>query len=109
MYQVEATFRFRWIGDGPGGSYMLGQNQAENAGYGSSLGAGEVPAAQYAEARVTELVPGGDSPTGANFNTTFTNLAADMNTLMTAATNPYNGSTTQTLLAQVQGWSTGGV
>ncbi len=49
MILVQMTVRIMQLGDGPGGSYMLGQNQAENPGYTSSQTYGEVPAAQYAE------------------------------------------------------------
>lgn len=94
------------VGDGPGGSYMLGQNQAEYPGFTSSQTYGEVASAQRAEFRVSELVVGGDSPTSGNFSTTFTALAADMVTMMAATPNPFNGST-QTLQQIVNGWPTG--
>ncbi len=106
MILVQMTVRIMQLGDGPGGSYMTGQNQAENPGYTSSQTYGEVPSAQYAEFRVGELVPGGDAPTSGNFTTVFTTLAADAVTMMSQTPNPYNGSA-QTLVALVDGWSTG--
>ena len=105
MIIVQLTARVMQVGDGPGGAYLLGQNQSENPGFGSALGAGEIPSAQYLELRVGELVPGGDSPTSGNFTTVFTTLASDLGTLMSTA-GAYSGGT-QTPLAIVQGWSTG--
>jgi len=106
VIRIEATIRIVQIGDGPGGSYMLGQNQAEIPAFGSAQTAGEIGSAQYAEMRVAELVPGGDVPTAGNFTTVFTTLATDLGTMISATPNPFNGAT-QTLLSIVQGWSTG--
>ena len=97
---------FEQVGDGPGGSYMLGQSQAEYPGFGGTDTYGEVASSQRAELRVAELVPGGDAPTSGNFTTAFTSLATDLGTKLSATPNTYNGASA-TLLSIIQGWSTG--
>lgn len=94
-----------WVGDGAGGA-LLGQNQANDPGYGSALGPGAAGVGQTLRLQVAEQVPGGDSPTAANFTTAFTQLATDLGTMISASPNPFNGSTA-TALSIVQGWSSG--
>ena len=101
-----ATIFYDWVPDGTGAA-LLGQQQADNPGYGASGGYGTVGAAQTASDQVAELVPGGDSPTGTNFQTALTALGADLYTRLTTA-GAVPGFTSGTLLAQVQGFSTGG-
>lgn len=106
MIRITALVVFEQVGDGPGGSYMLGQNQAEYPGFGGTDTSGVIGSAQRAELRVAELVPGGDTPTSGNFTTAFTSLATDLGTKLSATPNAYNGSTA-TLLSIIQGWATG--
>lgn len=105
-YRVRATILYEWIPDGVGGA-MLGQAQADQPGFGATGTIGTFPGAQTASDIVGELVPGGDSPTGANFQTALNTLAADAYTRLSTA-NQVPGFTSGTLLALVQGWSTGG-
>ncbi len=106
MIRITAIVIFEQVGDGPGGSYMLGQSQAEYPGFGGTDTYGVIGSAQRAELRVAELVPGGDSPTSGNFATAFTSLATDLGTKLAATPNPFNGSS-QTLQAIINGWPTG--
>lgn len=62
-------------------------------------GAGQIgvtPNGPIIELFQTEIVPGAQAPTGANFTTALTNLATDLGTQVTAN------------LSQIQGFATGG-
>lgn len=104
-YRLRATFDWDWVPDGAG-SAMLGQQQANNPGFGSGQTAGAVGAAQTASLIVAEIVPGGDSPTTGNMQTALNAAAADAYTIMTTA-GAVPGFTAGTLAALIQGWSTG--
>ncbi len=112
-YATIVTVDQVWIPDGSGSAF-LGQNQSNQPGYAAALGAGEIGGGQTLRLRVMELVPGGDSPTLANFYTALTNAASDI-----AGTPPAGGSPLMsqagawagnpgTPLAIAQAWSTGG-
>jgi hypothetical protein len=74
-----------WIGDGCS-AMSVPAAQALKLNQGSTLGGGSV------------VVPGGDSPTGANFTTAATTVGTNMGA---ALNNPAT-------LAEIQGFSTGG-
>lgn len=105
-YRVRVRVDYDWVPDGSGGA-TLGQMQAENPGFGASGAGGIVGVAQTASDIVAEAVPGGDSPSTANFQTALNAAAADLYTRLTTA-NAVPGFTSGTLAAQIQGWSTGG-
>jgi hypothetical protein len=102
---VKVTADFYWVPDGVGLS-ALGQYQSNNPGYGTAQGPGEVPAAQSLRLIQGESVPGGDSPTQANFNTALSSAATDIETQMGTA--GAFGGNPGTPLALIQAWSTGG-
>lgn len=104
-YRIRVRVDYDWVPDGVGGA-LLGQMQADNPGFTSAGTSGLVGAAQTASDIVAEIVPGGNSPTGANFLTALQSAATDLNTKMTTA-GLVPGFTSGTLLALVQGWSTG--
>jgi hypothetical protein len=108
-YAVQLVARYVWVPDGTG-SALLGQRQGDFPGYGAVTagvgGYGTVPAAQEASDFVGEIVPGGDTPTGPNFQTALNSAAADLYTQMTTA-GAVPGFTSGTLLALVQAWATG--
>lgn len=103
-YRLRFTMDIDWVPDGAGGAIM-GQNQSNDPGFGSSLGPGSAGAAQTLELMVAEQVAGGDSPTQANFNTAIAQAATDLETLMGTA-GAYGGNTS-TPLVIAQGWSSG--
>lgn len=103
-YRIRVAVSYDWVPDGGGGA-ILGQQQAENPGV-AGTGAGSVGAAQTASDIDAEIVPGGDSPSSANFQTALNAAAATLYTRLTTA-NQVPGFTSGTLLALVQGWSTG--
>lgn len=105
-YKVVVTVDFQWVGDGTYQGFM-GVNQANNPGYGSALVAGGAGMAQAGQLMVAEAVPGGDSPTQANFNTAITQAATDIETLMGTAGAMYGQSGTPYNI--IATWSTGGV
>jgi hypothetical protein len=105
MYRVTVRVDYEWIGDGAG-TALLGQNQGNYPGYGASVTYGAAGVAQSASDFVAEIVPGGDTPSSANFNTALAAAATDLGTRLTTA--GATGFTTGTLLAAVQGWATGG-
>lgn len=104
IVSVEVTYG--WVPDGAGPMFT-GQRQADFPGGGAN-GASTLAvfAAQSAKDYVGEIVPGGDSPSSANFQTALNNAAADLYTQLTTA-GDVPGFTSGTLLALVQGWSTG--
>lgn len=104
-YVIVVEARPCWVPDGSGGA-MIGQNQSNQPGFGAALGPGTIPGAQTLTLAVTEPVPGGDTPTGANFNTALVAAAADLNTLIGTA--GAWGGNTGTPLAIMQAWATGG-
>lgn len=103
---VQLTAVYGWVPDGSG-PMMVGQRQANFAAGGA---AGATPltvfAAQSASDYAAELVPGGDSPSDANFQTALNNAAADLYTQFTTA-GDVPGFTSGTLSALVKAWSTG--
>lgn len=105
-FRVRAIFIYERVPAGAG-SALLGQLQADQPGYGATAGPGEVGSGQTYSDIVGELVPGGDSPSSANFQTALEALAADeLTRLNTAGSSP--GFTSGTPLALIQAWSTGG-
>ena len=105
MLKVEVTYG--WVPDGAGGA-GIGQLQSNMPGFGAAPGTpGTVFAAQTASDMTGVAVPGGDSPSGANFQTALNSAASQLYTNLTT-TNAVPGFTSGTLLAQVQGFSTGG-
>lgn len=105
-YVVQLQATYMWVPDGAGGAAVVGGAQANVAGYGSTGGPGAIGNAQKLELWAMEQVPGGNSPTQANFNTAVVNAAAYLNTKMGTAGS--TGFSTGTPLAVAQGWSTGG-
>lgn len=105
-YRIRMTVFFDWVGDGTGPS-MLGQYQAENPGFGTApaQNPGPVGMAQTLSLLRAELVPGGDSPSQANFNTALSNAISDIETDM--GTGGTWGGNAATPLSIIQGWSTG--
>jgi hypothetical protein len=103
IVRVEVTYGY--VPMGAAGT-VLGQQQADMAGFGAVPGPGPVFAMQSAKDIVGETVPGGESPTSGNFQTALNAAATDLQTRLTTA-NAVPGFTTGTLLALVQGWSTG--
>ncbi len=103
IVRVEVTYGYVPVG---AGGTVLGQLQADIPGFGATGGAGPVFTAQSAKDIVGETVPGGESPTAANFTTALNAAATDLQTRLTTA-NSVPGFTSGTLLALVQGWSTG--
>jgi hypothetical protein len=104
MYMIRVKVDYDWVPDGAGGA-LLAQQQADEPGI-AGTGSGTAQAAQTASDIDREVVPGGDSPTGANFQTALNAAAATLYTRLTTA-NSTPGFTSGTLLAVVQGWSTG--
>lgn len=107
-FAIEVTARYIYIAPGTGGA-LLGQQQADHPGYGSTgMGAGPVPAAATASDIVAASVAAGDSAANTDFQTALNNAAAALYTrLITAGYVPgFAGS--GTLLAQIQAWPTGG-
>lgn len=103
---IQARIDILNVPDGAAGT-IVGQNQANFAGFGSTLGPGSVGASNSLRLIVAESVPGGDSPSQANFNTAIGNMATDLETLL-GTTGAWGGNGSQTPLAIIQGWSTGG-
>lgn len=108
-FMLKMKVDYCWVPDGTAGA-LMGQRQGDFPGYGAVTGGiggyGTVPAAQEASDFVGEVVPGGDSPSGANFQTALNAAAADLYTQMTTA-GAVPGFTSGTLLALVQAWATG--
>lgn len=104
-YVVQVQVTYAWVPDGAGGAAVVGGAQANVAGYGAAGGPGSIGNAQKMEIWDMEPVPGGDSPTQANFNTAVVNAAAAINTKMGTAGS--TGFSTGTPLVVAQGWSTG--
>ena len=103
-YIIRTYVDIMYVGDGAG-TALLGINQSNNPGFDATLTAGPVGVAQTLRLQVNETVPGGNSPSGANFNTALTAAATALGTLMTTA-GAYSGGT-DTPLAIAQGWATG--
>lgn len=106
-YAVRLRVDYVWVPAGVGG-VGLGSQQANNPGFGASGTPGEIPFAQSATDFISEIVPGGASPTLANFLTALQAAAADLNTRMnTPNLNAFCATPGATLLSQAQGWSIG--
>lgn len=103
---IKTEVTYGWAPAGAGGA-GVGQPQSNFPGTGATPGSGYVFVGQSASDIVGEAVPGGDSPSGANFQTAINAAATDLYTRLTTA-NAVPGFTSGTLLAQVQAWSTGG-
>ena len=103
-YIIQMQLIPMWVPDGAG-SAVLGQNQANFSGFGTTFGPGPVGNAQSMTLLSAEVVPGGDSPTQGNFNTAMTNAVSDLTTKM--GTVGGNSGESSTPLAIIQGWSTG--
>lgn len=104
-YRVRVTVSYDYVPDGAGGA-LQGQQQADNPGI-AGTGGGTVAAMQTASDIDAEVVPGGNSPSSANFQTALNAAAATLYTRLTTA-NSVPGFTSGTLLAQVQAFATGG-
>jgi hypothetical protein len=111
-YMIRVYVDFAWVGDGTASS-MLGQNQSNEPGYAAALGPGPVPGSQVVSLQVSEFVPGGDTPTLANFKTALDAASADLAGTPAAGGSPimsqagaYSGGT-PTPLALIQGFATG--
>lgn len=104
-YAIRVEITYGYVPAGAGGA-ALGQQQADMPGFGATPTPGAVFFAQSAKDIVGEAVPGGESPSAANFTTAINAAAADLETRL-SATNAVPGFTSGTLLALVQGWSTG--
>jgi len=104
-YIVEIEAKIKWVGDGQG-SYMLGQYQSNQPGFGpGGQGPGTIGSAQMLSLIQAEVVPGGDSPTQANFNTALTQAITDIEGQM-GEPGTWGGNP-GTPLAIAQGWATG--
>lgn len=102
-YMIRVTAEFIDVPAGASGA-MLGQAQADNPGYGSSAGPGEVGNAQRLIMRVAEQVAAAAANT--DFQTALNNAAADLYTrFTTAGAEPGYGSGTPYSI--VSGWATG--
>jgi hypothetical protein len=103
---ITCQVSYCWVPDGAAGA--LGQSQADFPGFGAYTPTiGTVPAAQEASDQAGAWVPGGDSPTDANFQTALNAMAASLYTnATTAASVP--GFTAGKLTDLMRLWSTGG-
>jgi hypothetical protein len=107
-YVVWAQVKYMWVADGAGPS-MMGQQQSEVPGFGGVAATpGSVPSSFNASDVDAQLVPGGDSPTGANFQTALNALATDLYNRLTTVGAVPGFAPSATLLSVLQGWSTGG-
>lgn len=103
-YRIRVTVDYDWVPDGSGMA-TLGVAQSNDPGYGATATAGAVGAAQTLRDEVAESVPGGDSPTSANFTTALNNAATDLASRLSTAGAAMNSAATP--LSIIQGWSTG--
>lgn len=94
-------------------SVLLGQSQSNQPGYAAALGPGPAFIGQTIRLQIDEFVPGGDTPTLANFLTALQAAAQDLAGTPAAGGSPvmsqagaYSGGT-QTPFQIVSGWSTG--
>jgi hypothetical protein len=106
FYRVRAQIIYEWVPAGAG-SALMGQQQADQPGYGAAATFGPVGMAQTASDIVGEIVPGGSTPSGSNFQTALNNLAADEYTRLITAGDVPGFAGSGTLLGVVQGWATG--
>jgi len=113
MYAVNIIVDFVFVPDGAG-TALLGQNQSNQPGYGGALAPGAIGNQQSGRLIVAEMVPGGDTPTLANFLTAFNAAAQDMAGTPAAGGNPIMsqpgglGGAPGTPLANILTWATGG-
>jgi hypothetical protein len=112
-YRIRVTVDYDWIPDG-GGTTFLGINQSNNPGYINNLVPGAVGMAQTAELMISELVPGADAPTLANFLTALQNAAQDLagtpplgGTALMSQPGALYGQSPATPLTIIQGFATG--
>lgn len=84
-YMIDWAVRVSWVGDGIGPLTQAPASPSLKINQGSTSAGGVV------------LVPGGDSPTGGNFTTASTTIGTNIGTALNVAS----------VLAQIQGWSTG--
>ena len=91
MFRLRYYVDVDWVGDGTGGTGQ-GQLQANNPV------AGAVGMAQTMRFQGGQYVPGGDTPSGANFTTATTAMGTDISNQINVAA----------ILAQIQAWATGG-
>ncbi len=103
--RIRVTLDVDWVPDGSGPGF-LGQNQSNDPGFAAALGPGAVGVAQTLELMVSEAVPGGDSPSAANFTTALDNAASDLSTLLQTA--GAWGGNPGTPLSYIQAWDTAG-
>jgi hypothetical protein len=111
--RIRVTLDVDQIGDGMGLA-QLGQNQSNDPGYAAALGPGSVGMAQTLELMISEIVPGGDTPTLANFLTALQAAAQDIAGTPAAGGLPLLsqpgawGGNPGTPLSYIDLWSTGG-
>lgn len=106
-YRVRAQFIYEWLPDGAG-TALLGQQQADQPGYGAGATVGEVGAAQVCSDVVGEFVPNGDAAVAADFQTALNSLATDAYTRFTTAGAVPGFAGAGTLSSIVLAWPTGG-
>lgn len=112
-YRLRVTVDYDWVGDGVYSAF-LGPNQSNNPGYTNAFAAGAAGISQTAELMVSEIVPGGDTPTLANFLTALTNAANDLagtppsgGTPVMSQVGALYGQPNVTPLAIIQGFASG--
>jgi len=98
-WKVRVTADIDWVGEGMGGA-GLGILASNNPGFGTlGTGAGAVGCAQTLRLQqADQIIATAAPPTLQNFKDALTTSATDLGSQITA-----------TVLAQLQGWSTGGV
>lgn len=112
MIMISLKLDIAQVGSGTASS-LLAQNQSNEPGYAAALGAGPAPIGQTIRLHIAEFVPGGDTPTLANFLTALQAAAQDLAGTPAAGGSPimsqagaYSGGT-QTPLQIVDGWASG--
>ena len=89
-YVMNWDVRVSWVGDGVGQMQALGPGSP-------SLKITNSTTSGATSAGGTVVIPGGDSPTGANLTTAATTVGTNIGTILNASA----------ILTQIQGWSTG--
>lgn len=106
-FRVRMQLIYEYIPNGAG-SALLGQQQADQPGYGATGTPGAVGAAQTCSDIVGEIVPNGDSAVASDFQTAINSLATDAYTRFTTAGSVPGFAGAGTLSSIVLAWPTGG-
>lgn len=106
-FRIRVRVDYDWVPDGAG-TALLGQQQADQPGYGAAAGPGEVGAAQTCSDIVGEIVPNGDSAANADIQTALNAAATDLYTRFTTAGSVPGFAGAGTLSSIVLAWPTGG-